>query len=160
MADEPSRQKAAIRPAGQREAAGVCEPPFFYRRNARHDVACGSIRGIAKERKLKTIAQIIAASIVGFEDDVAVRRKILRQARIVGIEGGLRRISRPTVQLQHERVAPALDKSGRIREHAVFLKAVWSGPADALDSAQLDRREVAVEVRELSQTRRWGVQIE
>ena len=111
----------------------------------------GAGAGIARDGRLVRVAEIVAAAVVGLEDDGAVGGDELRRRREAQL-GGRRRSA---MDVEHERILAAGVEVGRIRHDPVGLELVGA-PRHALGAAQGHGAGPRVERRQRLRCRRCG----
>src|SRR5271154_7601937 len=100
MAQKPARHKAAIRPSAHSDVILIDGAALLEYGKAGHDVLARSRPRVIPDGGLIGVAKVIAAAVVGFEDQPALGGKELREAG----PGLFRAGCWPSVDVKHERI--------------------------------------------------------
>src|SRR5207244_1848071 len=129
-------------PAGNGHAARIDEAALAHRLDPGHDIACRPAARVVDDGPLVGVAQVVAASVIGLENDVAARGQELRH---IG-KGLARSHGWPAMDSEDQRVLLRGVEIGWIGEDTVLAKTVGALPVDRFYLAQVIAGDLMIEV--------------
>ena len=142
MGGQPGSHVSPVRPPRHGHTTFVDDPQVLYRFDPGHDVPSGSLARIIDHGPLEGPSLGATASVVGAEDQPpAAGQNVIEGAERLG-----RRAHRPTVNVEDQRIPPALLEVGRVAQYAVLPETVGTVPRYGLHPPVGLRGEVLVEV--------------
>src|SRR6516165_8891437 len=120
MADEPARHVAAVRPARNSDLGFVNKTELLDRFYTGHYVPSWAIARVVVNGSLIGVTQIVAATVVGLENDILSRGQQLRQPT----ETGCRSRRGSTMDQEYEWVLFIFAEIGWVDENPVLMKTV------------------------------------